>query len=526
MESAQGFSLVSAFPKAGAKASCPDPAMRLRFDAAPKMGTQGRLRILRAGGNTEVYSLDFKPLAEYGEKGGLSDPVPAAALVNSWPWKDTLVSREFRVHPVAIVGNEAIISLRRARLQAGVEYQIAMDAGLFVNGSEASAAVAPGEWRFTAGSPPSASAADWTIGAEGGGDFCTVQGAMDALPARNGKPVTVRLGAGTFPELVRIKSASPVTLTGQGRERTRIAYRNSETFNGGTRLRAAFGVESDQVRIFDLAIENTTPKGGSQAEALASWGDKLVVGRAHLKSFQDTFLGNGRTYIFDTFIEGDVDYLWGSGPAFLQKCRLRSLNAGYVVQARNEQGKRGFVFNQCELTAASGLSGAFLARSAGASYPYSEVVYNQCTIDGGFSAQGWKFDAGDVSKVLFAEYQSRNAQGALLNVSQRQTPGRQLSAVEARNFSEVSYVLGGSDGWRPDTVFAPATTALARPSLQTAGPGNGYSLRFEKGRLLLTDHAGPGAGRWESRLFSRRIGPLLLGRREDGKLPETAYTAY
>lgn len=483
-----GFSLVSALPKAGAKANCSDPSLRLRFNAAPSMGAQGKLRILRVTGNTEAFSLDFKQLGDYGEKGGLNDPVPGASLVNTWPWKDTLISREFRLHPVAIVGNEAIVDLRRADLQAGAEYQVVMDAGIFKNGSEGSAVVASGAWRFTVGDAPNASAAEWTVDAEGKGEFCTVQGALDALPARNGKAAAIRVRAGVYPELVRIKSGSPVTLSGEGRDKTRIVCRNSDAFNAGTRLRAAFGIESDQVRLFDLAIENSTPKGGTQAEALAFWGDKLIVGRSHLKSLQDTYLGNGRAYFFDDIIEGDVDYLWGSGPAYLQKCRLRSLNAGYIVQARNEQGKRGFVFNQCELTAASGVSGAFLARSE-SSYPYGEVVYNQCSIDAGFSAQGWNFEAGDASKFLFAEYQSRNPQGVLLNVAQRQSPGRQLSAAEAQNYARIPFVLGGSDGWQPDTVGV--SVALA-PRKHSQAPG--ISLRIEQGRLLL--------------------GPLLLGRRK------------
>jgi pectin methylesterase-like acyl-CoA thioesterase len=454
--------LTSTFPKAGEKASCPDPALRLRFDATPNLGTQGKLRLLRTSNQSEVFALDFKQLSDFGIKNGLSDPNVSDAQFNSWPWKDTLITRDLRVNPIALVGNEVIVNLRRARLQPGTEYEVRADAGIFTAASSNSPAIAAGEWKFTTGIAPNASATEWLIdgngassgvgGANTDATLCTVQGAMDALPARNGKAVTLRLKAGVYPELVRIKSNSPVTFVGEGREKSRIVTRNNEKFNAGTRLRAGFGIESNQVRLFDLAIENATPQGGSQAEALATWGDKLIVGRCLLRSYQDTFLANGRSFIYDSRIEGDVDYFWGSGPLFVHQSTVHSLRSGgYIVQPRNEQGQRGFVFNQCALTTASGVSGAFLGRNAKDAYPYGELVYNQCSMDGGYAAAGWKFDSGDITKILFAEYQTKNPQGGNLNVSSRQSPGRQLSVAEAQNYSRFSFVLGGADNWQPDT---------------------------------------------------------------------------
>jgi hypothetical protein len=72
-------------------------------------------------------------------------------------------------------------------------------------------------------------------------------------------------------------------------------------------------------------------------------------------------------------------------------------------------------------------------------------------MDGGYAAAGWKFDSGDITKILFAEYQTKNPQGGNLNVSSRQSPGRQLSVAEAQNYSRFSFVLGGADNSQPAT---------------------------------------------------------------------------
>ena len=67
-------------------------------------------------------------------------------------------------------------------------------------------------------------------------------------------------------------------------------------------------------------------------------------------------------YVADCYIEGDVDYIWGYGSAFFERCELRSTHDGYIVQSRNPPGKPGYVFLNCKLTAGPEVKKSWLAR--------------------------------------------------------------------------------------------------------------------------------------------------------------------
>ena len=64
--------------------------------------------------------------------------------------------------------------------------------------------------------------------------------------------------------------------------------------------------------------------------------DKCVVRDATIISLQDTLLWSGRIYADNCFIEGNVDFIWGTGAAYFENCEIRTLGrTGYIVQARN-----------------------------------------------------------------------------------------------------------------------------------------------------------------------------------------------
>lgn len=114
-------------------------------------------------------------------------------------------------------------------------------------------------------------------------------------------------------------------------------------------------VTGDDVTLKNLTIENSSGHGLTigQAVALSLYGDHSRVINCHLKSFQDTlFLGPlpvDLTERYDDFlpseflhtkplfhhithttIEGDVDYVFGSGMAYFDKCHFISLDKGYI----------------------------------------------------------------------------------------------------------------------------------------------------------------------------------------------------
>jgi hypothetical protein len=64
-------------------------------------------------------------------------------------------------------------------------------------------------------------AAELTVAADGSGQFRTVQGALDAVPATNQEHVVICIKNGDYPDQVRIKK-SFVTLRGEDRYKTRL----------------------------------------------------------------------------------------------------------------------------------------------------------------------------------------------------------------------------------------------------------------------------------------------------------------
>jgi pectin methylesterase-like acyl-CoA thioesterase len=68
-----------------------------------------------------------------------------------------------------------------------------------------------------------------------------------------------------------------------------------------------------------------TPIGGSQAEALRTNSQRCSVRDVDFSSYQDTLFLNGRVYFTNCYIEGDVDFIWGGGAAFFNRCEIRAL---------------------------------------------------------------------------------------------------------------------------------------------------------------------------------------------------------
>src|SRR5206468_7723583 len=176
------------------------------------------------------------------------------------------------------------------------------------------------------------------VALDGSAPFCSLQGALDFVPTNNTAAVTITVANGTYHEIVYFKSKSNVTIRGASRDGTIIEGVNNDNLNPGTKARALIGGDgAGGLTITTLTIRNQTPQGGSQAEALRLEScDKCVVTDATIISLQDTLLWSGRLYAKNCLIEGNVDYVWGTGAVYFDSCELRTIGrTGVIVQARN-----------------------------------------------------------------------------------------------------------------------------------------------------------------------------------------------
>jgi pectin methylesterase-like acyl-CoA thioesterase len=420
---------------------CTDTPLYVAFDQPPTAGTSGRVTVYNSKG-TVVDTLDM----------------------SSSPQTKVIGGAPFVYYPVIVTGNIAAFYLHQ-QLPANDTYSVTMDPGVLTDAAGVPFAGFTGLnfWKF--GTVPAirtvaTGATSFTVAFDGG-DYCTVQGAVDAVPAANTQAVTITVKPGTFTEIVYVPSNKPfITVQGADRIASVVQYPNNNNLNpAGVSARASFGVDAPDFTLQNITLWNTTPHGGSQAEAFRGNNQRILLNRVTLKSFQDTLMLQGAGMVTDSYIEGDVDFMWGSGAVYLQNTELKALTAnGYYTQIRNGQTGNGNVYVNCTLDAASGVTGSYLGRIDPTVYPYSQVIYINSAMGPQIIPVGWLLNnATTAPNVQFWEYKSTDLTGAALDVSQRATFSRQLTATEAAKWSDPSNVLGG---WVPYTVNA-TTSAVA-----------------------------------------------------------------
>lgn len=290
------------------------------------------------------------------------------------------------------------------------------------------------------------------VAADGSGDFQTVQAAVDFAEPHREKPVVIFIRKGRYEELVRIgREKRHVHLIGEDRKGTLIAFTNNEKLHVGWIQRSVLGVEADDFVLENLTVQNTTPYKGSQAEAVYVNAERCVLRNADFLSFQDTLNLSGRVHVSDCYIEGDVDYAWGYGTAVFERCELRTMHDGYIVQARNRASRTGYVFLDCRLTAAPEVKKCWLARIETARFPASHVAFIRCAMGPHILPAGWQITGAASDALRFEEFASTDLAGKPYDVSRRDAAGKQLAADDAARYTSEK-LLAGNDGWKPRTA--------------------------------------------------------------------------
>jgi pectin methylesterase-like acyl-CoA thioesterase len=429
--SAAATKILAFNPPNGATNICPDTLLRLGFDAPPVLGHTGQIRVTTTSGevaDTIDLAANDAHNAQLRDIGGLS----------------------FTNYPILISRNIAIVCPHAGALKYGQTYRISITPGVFEGITNTPA------WTIhTRQIGPGPGAEHLTVAADGSGDFCTVQGAIDFVPPGNTQPREIFIHNGTYQEIVCVTNKNHLTFRGEDRKRTIIQYANNEIFNylGLKRnaYRQTFGVDADDFRLENLTLHNTTPKGGKQAEALRVDGQRCIINDVDFASFQDTLKLSGTVFINNCYIEGDVDFIWGYGTCYFTNCEIKTVTSGAcITQIRNDQSHFGDVFVNCRLTKAAGVSNAILSRIEPNRFPYSHVAWINCAMDDHIHPGAWNLmrNTNSVATIRFWEYHTTDLAGAPLDVSQRADFSKQLSDSEAAQMRDTKHVFGG---WLPPT---------------------------------------------------------------------------
>ena len=420
--------VVALFPAPAGTDLCADPPLRITFSAPPTLGSAGKLQVFDAAEpRTAVATVDLASKTVSDQRGGVSFVMERPAYVE---------------------GNAAVFYLPSRALHAERRYFVHLDKGALRGPAGGEPAISDDQtWVFSTGKGSTSGAPTRKVALDGTGEFCSLQGAVDAVGAGSS---TIELGRGTYHGIVYFKSKRDLTIRGVDRKATILAGVNNENMNGGTAKRALIGVDaSSNITFVNLTIHNRTPQGGSQAEALRMQScDRCSVRDADILSLQDTLLWSGRVYAKNCYIAGNVDFIWGTGAAFFDQCEIKTLGRkGYNVQARNAAGGYGYVFVDSKLTHDPGITGNWLGRVDASVYPASHVAYIDCELGSHIDPVGWQVTGAGGGSLRFWEYRSKSPSGAAVDTSRRLAASKQLTEAEAAMMRDPSVVLGG---WSPE----------------------------------------------------------------------------
>ncbi|CAK7340526.1 unnamed protein product [Dovyalis caffra] len=232
----------------------------------------------------------------------------------------------------------------------------------------------------------------------GQGNFTSVQKAIDSIPSNNNFWTLISVKAGIYNEKVKVPRDKPfIVLQGESRWNTVIQWEEA----GSSTSSAAFSLEADHFIAAKILFKNTynlvlpIPDDGHRilwAPAAVIYGDKASFYECGFAGLQDTLTdAGGRHYFKSCYIQGAIDFIWGKGRSFYERCILnatavpgRTTSGHITAQARDgPNDPSGFVFNLCSI---QGNGAVYLGR---AYRPYSRVVFKGTFMSNIVQPEGW-----------------------------------------------------------------------------------------------------------------------------------------
>ncbi|WP_418037497.1 pectinesterase family protein [Paenibacillus xylanilyticus] len=292
-----------------------------------------------------------------------------------------------------------------------------------------------------------------TVASDGSAQYEQVQAAIHAVPDNSTLPTIIRIKDGIYREKLDVPSSKKhLRIIGESREGTVLIYGDSaSTLDSsgnplGTSGSYSFRVQTNDFTAEHLTIQNDAGDNAGQAVALLARGDRLVFRDVSLKGWQDTlYVNDGRQYYVDSYIEGDVDFIFGNATALFENSVIHSLSNGYVTAASTAEDKSGYVFLNSRITGEPSLAGTIpLGRPW---RPYANVVYINSYMDNHISSSGWNnwSNPDNERTARFAEFASY---GPGANPKARFNWTTQLTAEEAENYLPAQ-LFAGADDWNP-----------------------------------------------------------------------------
>ncbi|MGN0804460.1 MAG: pectinesterase family protein [Candidatus Coproplasma sp.] len=313
---------------------------------------------------------------------------------------------------------------------------------------------------------------------------------------------------GTYTEKITTDLANLV-LVGEGTDKSVLTYSAVESTVdpvSGSQYGlkgATLQVNGEGFRAYNIAIRNDfdykndyKKESSPQGLALTINGDQAVLQNVYLYGNQDTlYLKSGRTYIKDSRIDGNIDFIFGEakGLAYFDNCTIVAIskyntpdtNNGYVTAMKATDADKpdyGYIFANCTFTD----DGTLLEGSMSLGRPWgakATVAYINCSFSSAYSKLGYTSDDKTKSRWFsmsgnspvnadFCEYGS-TGDGA---ITEAVDGGRILTDAEVANYTKAN-IFASTNGlctWASAWDCDEAVTALAELTGATVAPTGLY----------------------------------------------------
>ena len=290
------------------------------------------------------------------------------------------------------------------------------------------------------------------VSQDGKGDYTTIQEALNDVPddLTEGKWI-IRIHPGEYNEKLFLPEGKDnVMLIGEDPSNTVIWF--EDWSSSGTRgQKATVVIAADDFTAANITFRNPHQNireipgenKRSQATAIQLTGDRLAFYNCRFEGNQDTFYGRGtgRVYVKGSYVEGNVDYIYGSSVMVFDDCEIFSNQHESYITAGSSllSSKFGITFLDCRLTAKE----AGQPDHDGVPFQYfylgrpwhnsAHVAFLRCHEPATLNPDGWTFMNSNAYPTFY-EYKCTGP-GATTERLLRRKLGRQLTDAEAAAYT-------------------------------------------------------------------------------------------
>ena len=283
--------------------------------------------------------------------------------------------------------------------------------------------------------------ADIIVAQDGSGDFNTVQDAFLSVPDYRKNETVILIKKGIYKEKLILPSTKVnVTIIGEDVNSTVITYDDYASkltkFGEGTGTSGSSGffIFGDNFTAKNITFENSSGDVG-QAVAVRVDGDKVRFFNCRFLGNQDTLYPHGinsRQYYKNCYIEGTVDFIFGSSTALFDDCTIFCKRGGYVTAASTgKDTKYGFIFRNCKIEGSAPTGSVYLGR------PWrndAKTVYINCEMSAVINPEGWH-DWGKQEAHQTTFYAEYNSSGEGAHPNERVNWMHHLTKDEIQNMT-------------------------------------------------------------------------------------------